>query len=118
MILKFDGVDVSSWFDEETVHVDVKPVTTAQVQTLDGVTHDSVIRWKSTWSAKVLPLTREQAISLSSMLRKTMMEVTYESPHYGEVIQNMRVSYIPYDTALKYNDLEYWNGGTLSLEER
>ena len=118
MILKFDDIDVSGWFDEETVRAEVKPVTTTQVQTLDGVTHDAVIRWKSIWSAKVLPLTRQQSISLSSMLRKTVMRVTYESPHYGEITQNMRVSYIPYDTALKYNDLEYWNGGTLSLEER
>lgn len=118
-MITFDGVDVTSFFDEESIDVQIHPVTTKQITTLAGVDHDKIVRWKSVWSAKVLPLTRQQSILLSSYVRKSSISVAYVNPHLGQVTQTMRVtSNFAYGTALNYGSYEYWDGKTLTLEER
>ena len=77
MTFTIDGVDFSSYLTKYGYSTQYTPVFSNSVQTIDGVEHVAVVRYRGALTVTIRPLTGDEWAILSSALANGILTVEY-----------------------------------------
>lgn len=101
MTFKIDGTDFSGYLTKYGYSTTYTPVYSDSVQTMDGVEHVVVIRYKGTLTVTIRPLTGAEWETLSAALATGILNIQYTNIQLNEDV----------DAEMRLDDM----GATLAL---
>lgn len=115
-----NGIDFISLVYKKRYTTGKKPVVSASFTDLGGVDTEIVSRWKSTASVPLNHLTNEQVQALSEQLMKPAVLVTYYNAQDGAVVTHEMkcITLSNENDFISNRGVRWWDGGTLSFEQK
>lgn len=101
MTFKIATVDYSTYLTKYGYQVKEIPMFSDSVQTLDGVEHVAVIRYRKELTVTIRPLTATEWATLFTALSSGILSITFTVPQANtDVTANMRMDEVSADLAL------------------
>lgn len=114
-----NGIDFISLVYKKRYTTGKIPVIAASFTDLGGVDTEIVSRWKSTLIVPLNHLTDEQVSILSEQLMKPTVLVTYYNAQDGTIVTHeMKCLTIQNGNDFTARGIRWWDGGTLSFEQK
>lgn len=114
-----NGVDFVGLVYKKRYTTGKKPVIAASFTDLAGVDTEIISRWKSTLTVPLNHLTDEQVRTLSEQLMQPTVLVTYYNAQSGAVVtHDMKCLTLQNENDFTARGIRWWNGGTLSFEQK
>lgn len=102
MTFLINGTDFSGYIQKYGYSTAYTPVYSQSVQTMDGIEHVAVLRYRGSVSVTLKPLTAAQWAVLSAVLATGLLSVTYTCVQRNtDVLANMKLDAMSANTVLK-----------------
>lgn len=111
------GTDYSAKLLKYGIEAEQAPVYGSKVTTLDGIDHNTIVRWKTVLTASFMPLTDAEVRALYSLLISSSISVRFDLPQYGTVTEDMRVEKVSLAATLKNGATTYYSGVKITFTQ-
>ena len=118
MTFKIATVDYSTYLTKYGYQVKEIPVFSESVQTMDGVEHVAVIRYKKALTVTIRPLTATEWATFFTALSTGILSITFTGPQANtDLTANMRLDEASTDLALINTSRTLYANTTLTFTE-